>query len=66
MGSITGERFRQINVDRNKVFVRRKVDQGGIKIDNEAVSDWQLKLDKSFSGKIIKAGKREFRKMKIV
>ncbi|MFZ2188966.1 MAG: tyrosine--tRNA ligase [Candidatus Moraniibacteriota bacterium] len=50
----------------SKADARRKVDQGGIKADNEVIRDWQLKLDKSFDGKILKAGKREFRKIKIV
>jgi tyrosyl-tRNA synthetase len=50
----------------SKSDARRKIDQGGIKVDNEVIRDWQLKLDKSFDGKILKAGKREFRKMKIV
>jgi tyrosyl-tRNA synthetase len=49
----------------SKTDARRKVDQGGIKVDNDVMRDWQLKLDKSFNGKILKAGKREFRKMKI-
>ncbi|MFA5961979.1 MAG: tyrosine--tRNA ligase [Parcubacteria group bacterium] len=49
----------------SKADARRKVDQGGIKADNEVIRDWQLKVDKSFDGKILKAGKREFRKMKI-
>ena len=49
----------------SKADARRKVDQGGIKVDNDVMRDWQLKLDKSFNGKILKAGKREFRKIKI-
>ncbi|MEI6587764.1 MAG: tyrosine--tRNA ligase, partial [Candidatus Moraniibacteriota bacterium] len=49
----------------SKTDARRKVDQGGIKVDNDVMCDWQLKLDKSFEGKILKAGKREFRKIKI-
>jgi tyrosyl-tRNA synthetase len=49
----------------SKADARRKVDQGGIKVDNDVMRDWQLKLDKSFNGKILKAGKREFRKLKI-
>jgi tyrosyl-tRNA synthetase len=49
----------------SKSDARRKVDQGGIKVDNDVTRDWQLKLDKSFEGKILKVGKREFRRMKI-
>ncbi|HAI74389.1 MAG TPA: tyrosine--tRNA ligase [Candidatus Moranbacteria bacterium] len=51
------------NLASSKADARRKIDQGGIKIDNETVSDWQLKLDESFDGKVIKAGKREFRRI---
>ncbi len=50
----------------SKSDARRKVDQGGIKVDNDVMRDWQLKLDEGFDGKILKAGKREFRKIKIV
>lgn len=50
----------------SKADARRKVDQGGIKVDNELVSDWRLILDKRFDGKILKVGKREFRKIKII
>jgi tyrosyl-tRNA synthetase len=49
----------------SKSDARRKIDQGGIKADNEVMRDWQLKIDKSYNGKILKAGKREFRKIKI-
>ena len=49
----------------SKADAKRKVDQGGIKVDNDVMRDWQLKLDRSFNGKILKAGKREFRKIKI-
>jgi tyrosyl-tRNA synthetase len=49
----------------SKSDARRKVDQGGIKVDNDVMRDWQLKLGKSFEGKILKAGKREFRRIKI-
>ncbi len=49
----------------SKADARRKIDQGGIKIDNETVSDWQLKLDKRYNKKVIKAGKREFRRIKV-
>lgn len=50
----------------SKSDARRKVDQGGIKVDNDVMRDWQLKLDRSFDGKILKSGKREFRRIKIV
>ncbi len=50
----------------SKADARRKIDQGGIKIDNEMMHNWQLKFDENFSGKIIKVGKREFRRIKII
>lgn len=50
----------------SKSDARRKIDQGGIKVDNEVMRERQLKLDKSYNGKILKVGKREFRKVKVV
>lgn len=50
----------------SKADARRKIDQGGIKVDNEIMRDWQVRLDKDYAGKILKAGKREFRRIKIV
>ncbi len=50
----------------SKADARRKIDQGGIKADNKTVSDWQLKMDKSFNEKILKVGKREFRKINLI
>jgi tyrosyl-tRNA synthetase len=50
----------------SKADARRKIDQDGIKVDNEIMRDWQVRLDKDYAGKILKAGKREFRRIKIV
>lgn len=44
---------------------RRKVEQGGVKIDETVVSDIQATINANQSGKIIKVGKREFRRIKI-
>lgn len=44
---------------------KRKMNQGGVKIDNKVVKDLSLKLDENFNGRIIKVGKREFRKIKV-
>jgi tyrosyl-tRNA synthetase len=50
---------------KSKTDARRKIDQGGIKIDNEVMRNWQLKLDENYTGRIVKVGKREFRRIKI-
>lgn len=44
---------------------KRKIQQGGVKIEGDVVNDMQLSLDNSFNNKIIKVGKREFRKINI-
>jgi len=50
----------------SKGDARRKIQQGGVKLDETVVSDSQLKVEVSFQGKILKVGKREFRKIEIV
>lgn len=47
----------------SKADARRKIEQGGVKIDGQVVDDIQLILDKTYNNKIIKVGKREFRKI---
>lgn len=42
---------------------KRKIEQGGVSIDGEIISDIQAKISKENSGKILKVGKREFRKI---
>ncbi|NTU67017.1 MAG: tyrosine--tRNA ligase [Candidatus Moranbacteria bacterium] len=49
----------------SKADARRKIEQGGVKFDDEAVTDWNAAIDASFSGKIMKVGKREFRKIRM-
>ncbi len=67
---VTGELLTDVLVKNklatSKADARRKIDQDGIKVDNEIMRDWQVRLDKDYAGKILKAGKREFRRIKIV
>ena len=42
---------------------RRKIEQGGVEIDGKRVSDPNARVDESMDGKILKVGKREFRKL---
>lgn len=42
---------------------RRKIEQGGVKIDGEVVKDFNLVLGNMFDGKVVKVGKREFRRI---
>lgn len=48
---------------KSKGDARRKIEQGGVKIDGETVKDSSLVIGSSFNGKIIKVGKKEFRKI---
>lgn len=45
---------------------KRKIEQGGVKIGDEIVKDYNLVIGSSFDGKILKVGKREFRKISLV
>jgi len=49
----------------SKADARRKIEQGGVKFDDIAENDWKIVIGEGFSGKIMKVGKREFRKIKI-
>jgi len=44
---------------------RRKIEQGGVEIDGEKITDWKKTVDKNFEGKILKIGKLGFIKIKI-
>lgn len=46
----------------SKADARRKIEQGGVSIDGEVIKDFQMVLDKSYSGKVLKVGKKDFRK----
>ena len=47
----------------SKSDARRKIEQGGVKIDGEKISDTQEKLSKKLNGKILKVGKKMFRRI---
>ena len=42
---------------------KRKIEQGGVSLDGEIVKNIQTKISKVMDGKILKVGKREFRKI---
>jgi tyrosyl-tRNA synthetase len=44
---------------------RRKIEQGGVSIDGEKITDPKFALDATHSGKILKVGKKDFRKLVI-
>jgi tyrosyl-tRNA synthetase len=50
----------------SKSDARRKVEQGGVSIEGEVVKDFQTKLGEEYQDKIIKVGKRHFRKIKVL
>jgi tyrosyl-tRNA synthetase len=43
---------------------RRKIEQGGVEIDGEKITDWKIELGKKYDGKAVKVGKFGFIKMK--
>ena len=45
---------------------KRKIEQGGVKIGDEVVKDYNLVIGNNFDGKILKVGKREFRRIALV
>jgi len=48
---------------KSKSDARRKVEQGGVELNGEKVLDWQMILDESHSGKVLKVGKKDFVKI---
>ena len=42
---------------------RRKIEQGGVSVDGEKLSDWKMILDKNFDSKVMKVGKFGFAKI---
>lgn len=42
---------------------KRKIEQGGVSIDGKIVKDIKTKISEEMNGKILKVGKREFRKI---
>lgn len=75
----TPEEINEFQVDKEKIAItellvlaglatskgdaRRKIEQGGVKIDGKKVIDWQMNLDKKDNGAVIKAGKFGFVKV---
>ena len=49
----------------SKSEAKRKIEQGGVSIDGKQIDDTQFFLGKDHDGKVIKAGKRDFRRIKI-
>jgi tyrosyl-tRNA synthetase len=43
---------------------RRKIEQGGVEINGEKITDWKTELDKSYDGKVVKIGKFGFARIK--
>jgi len=43
---------------------RRKVEQGGVEVSGEKITDWKMVLDKKYDGKVFKVGKFGFIKIK--
>ncbi len=52
------------NVASSNSDARRKIEQGGVEIDGNKIDDWKLVLDKSYEGKVIKVGKKDFVRIK--
>lgn len=47
----------------SKSDARRKVEQGGVELDGKKITDWQIVLDESHTGNILKVGKKDFVKI---
>lgn len=47
----------------SKADARRKIEQSGVKLDDAAVTDRETRLDAGMNGKVLKVGKREFRRL---
>jgi tyrosyl-tRNA synthetase len=57
---MTAAKMAESNAD-----AKRKIEQGGVKINEEIIKDIKATVTKEMDGKILKVGKREFRKIKI-
>ncbi|MEA1926534.1 MAG: tyrosine--tRNA ligase [Patescibacteria group bacterium] len=64
----TGENFSDVlskyDLAESKGDAKRKIKQGGVTVDNEKI-DLDTKIAKNMEGKVLKVGKKEFRKIKI-
>ena len=47
----------------SKSDARRKIDQGGVSIDGKIIKYPKLIINESFNGKIVKVGKKSFRRI---
>jgi tyrosyl-tRNA synthetase len=50
----------------SKSDAKRKIEQGGVEIDGKKVVDINAEITQEMDGKILKVGRREFRRIKIV
>jgi tyrosyl-tRNA synthetase len=50
----------------SKSDARRKIEQNGVSINGKIINDCLMSIEKNLDGAVIKVGKREFRKIKIV
>jgi len=48
---------------KSKTDARRKIEQGGVELDGQKITDWQITLDGSYAGKVLKVGKKDFVKI---
>lgn len=53
----------RVGLASSKAEARRKIEQGGVSIDGENISDFQKVSDRAMDGKILKVGKKDFRKI---
>lgn len=47
----------------SKGEAKRKIEQGAVELDGKKVTDWNLILDESHNGKVLKVGKKDFVKI---
>ncbi|HLN18794.1 MAG TPA: tyrosine--tRNA ligase [Patescibacteria group bacterium] len=51
------------NLSASKSDARRKIEQGGVSIDGDIIKDFKFIVDKEQENKILKVGKKDFRKI---
>jgi tyrosyl-tRNA synthetase len=62
-GSIITQVLVEAGLANSKGDAKRRMDQGGVEIDGNKVSDWNYAFAVSDSGKVLKAGKKDFRRL---
>jgi len=50
----------QQNLAESKSDARRKMEQGGVSIDDKKITDISTLVDKNFAGKVLRVGKKDF------